>query len=323
MPYRHLRFGLLCAGLILTLSGCAAAPTPIPVHQAQIDVDTAQTDPAETDPALGRPLHPVLSVDVTPPGAFDFPVGDTLKVRVMAAQGSMPTVKRQVTLMRNEQGDWNPAGSVTLPHLPGGGVRLWRDDLPGYRGALIIESSRGNGVRHGAVALVDGTIVALDYHRLAAPVPEIFTGVYLYLNKYMNQLWVFQDGGLVATFPTANGRDPWGVQPTWANLKTNYNTPEGLFSIKSKIVNPPYHGLSGTHPPADGGAANNPLGTRWIGFEGLPGDGGSIWGMHGTYLPDQIGTWASEGCVRLNTADSERLFELVPVGAMIRIVSGR
>jgi len=39
-------------------------------------------------------------------------------------------------------------------------------------------------------------------------------------------------------------------------------------------------------------------------------------------VPEQIGTWASEGCIRLNTADAERLFDMVPLGAKVRIVNG-
>lgn len=309
--------------LLLLLSGCTWFSRP-----GGNDTPTAPTPPepppveSEQSP-YAIPAEPEPQPDPGPPGVADYPLGDGLQLRAGPAQGAMPTVRRAIYLLQEEKGGWQVVDTVNLPYLPGNTVTFRTQDLPGYPGAILIEARRAGGLRHGAVAIVNGRLKALDFHRLVAPKPEITQGVFLYLNKYLNEIWVFKDASLVAMFPTANGRDPWGTQPTWQDLKTNYKTPEGLFPIKQKIVNPPYNSLGGNHPPAAGGAPNNPLGTRWIGFEVLPGDGGGIWGFHGTYVPEQIGTWASEGCVRLNTADAEKLYDLVPMGAMVRIVSGR
>ncbi|HYG60627.1 MAG TPA: L,D-transpeptidase, partial [Symbiobacteriaceae bacterium] len=260
--------------LVLLLSGCTwsfrQAPPVQPVAVEPTPVMEPQPEPVpEPSP---KPAPDPL--EAPPPGAVDRQVGEGLKIRVLPAEGAMPTVRRTVQLLSHASGQWQVVNAVNVPHLPGGRVSFWREDLPGHAGAIVMEAARSGGVRHGAVALENGRLVALDYHRLAAPQPEIQHGVFLYLNKYMNQVWVFRDGILQATFPTANGRDPWGEQPTWKDFKENYKTPEGLFPVKQKIVNPPYRSLSGLHPPAEGGAPNNPLGTRWIGLEVFPGDGG-------------------------------------------------
>lgn len=322
--------------LLLLLSGCAAGPQATPARPpAPAEERTAAVPPIPASPAapIAPPPQPAPPAEPPPvpappqqpapdPGP-EHPLSATLKLRVLAARGTMPDVLRTVQLLRKEQGDWSLVSQVNVPYLPGESLSFSTQDLPGYAGAVVIEARRDRGVRHGAVAVVDGRLVALEYHRLAAPKPEVARGVFVYLNKYVNQLWVFRDGALLATFPTANGRDPWGRQPTWQDYKQNFKTPEGLFRIRQKVLNPPYNSLSGNHPPAAGGAANNPLGTRWIGFEVLAGDGGGVWGFHGTYVPEQIGTWASEGCVRLNTRDAEQLYDLVDLGATVRIVSGR
>jgi hypothetical protein len=308
--------------ILMLMSGCSLSTHPVPPTVPSADAPPVPPTEPPTVPIPPPVAEPPAPKPALPEGAAH-QLENGLSLLVEPAVGQMPSVKRAVHLVR----DGEIVGTVNLPYLPGDTLTFQRQDLPDHPGAVIIEASRvdgpRHGVRHGAVAIEGGKLVALAYHNLVAPVPEVTEGVFLYLNKYMNQLWVYRDGALIATFPTANGRDPWGTQPTWADLKTNYTTPEGLFSIASKIVNPPYHGLSGAHPPVAGGAPNNPLGTRWMGMAVLPGDGGGIWGFHGTYVPDQIGTWASEGCVRLNTADAEKLFDLVPMGAPVRIVSGR
>ena len=62
------------------------------------------------------------------------------------------------------------------------------------------------------------------------------------------------------------------------------------------------------------GSPDNPLGSRWMGFntEG--------YGMHGTADPDAIGQYATLGCLRMHNKDIEEVFELIPVGTTISII---
>ena len=92
-------------------------------------------------------------------------------------------------------------------------------------------------------------------------------------------------------------------------IGANNKTPEGTFNVKNKLKNPPYqpqHKTVAEHRP--GGAADNPLGTRWI-------DIGNHYGVHGTIDPASIGRDASEGCIRMHNKDVEEVFDLVVVGA--------
>ena len=97
-----------------------------------------------------------------------------------------------------------------------------------------------------------------------------------------------------------------------------YPTPEGLFSIQSKQVNPtwsvpnsPWAGeLQGT--TVEGGSPANPLKARWMGIaNGV--------GIHGTGEDYSIGSRASHGCIRMHVPDVIDLFKRVPVGAPVLI----
>ena len=87
------------------------------------------------------------------------------------------------------------------------------------------------------------------------------------------------------------------------------STPAGVWSITNKIKNRPYYkkGIAG-------GAANNPLGPRWMQLSC-----GAAYGIHGTCYPWSMGTYASEGCVRMTNSTVELLYDKVPVGTTVII----
>jgi lipoprotein-anchoring transpeptidase ErfK/SrfK len=97
-----------------------------------------------------------------------------------------------------------------------------------------------------------------------------------------------------------------------------YPTPNGLFSITDKAVNPtwtapdsPWAGAY-RNESVPGGSAENPLKARWMGIvNGV--------GIHGTGIPGSIGSRASHGCIRMRVADVKALFERVPVGTTVLI----
>jgi hypothetical protein len=114
----------------------------------------------------------------------------------------------------------------------------------------------------------------------------------------------------------------------WKNLKLaktytvavgqeGLETPEGLYAIESKEVEPTWHvpesswagSLAGQDIPP---GPSNPLKARWMGiFEGA--------GIHGTEDTWSLGSAASHGCVRMSIPDVEELYDLVEVGTPIYI----
>lgn len=104
-----------------------------------------------------------------------------------------------------------------------------------------------------------------------------------------------------------------------ASGSDEYPTPTGRFEVYEKVVDPTW-----LPPKSDwakdakpiGPGPDNPLGTRWIGL-----DWGEV-GIHGTNAPWTVGSAVSHGCLRMETAQVEELFELVEVGTPVIIFSG-
>jgi L,D-transpeptidase ErfK/SrfK len=117
------------------------------------------------------------------------------------------------------------------------------------------------------------------------------------INLPSRTLDFYAQNSLVKTYPLAIG-------------KPSTPTPIGNFTIRQKEVNPWWY------PPRSKKAVppgpNNPLGYRWMEFAPL-------YGIHGTNAPWAIGGWVSNGCVRMDEADVEELFDLVPFGTAVYI----
>ena len=62
-----------------------------------------------------------------------------------------------------------------------------------------------------------------------------------------------------------------------------------------------------------GGAPDNPLKARWIGF--FAGDG-----IHGTADDASIGSAASHGCIRMHVPDVEDLYDRVQIGDPVYVI---
>jgi hypothetical protein len=125
-----------------------------------------------------------------------------------------------------------------------------------------------------------------------------WAGYSITISKASNKLALYKDGTLVRIFPVATGKHP-------------SFTPEGKFTIASKLVNP-YYG-KGNIP---GGSPNNPLGPRWL---GLSIGGGGTYGIHGNNNPASVGTYASAGCIRMYDKDVIWLYDRVPIGTPVTI----
>lgn len=87
-------------------------------------------------------------------------------------------------------------------------------------------------------------------------------------------------------------------------------TRPGRYRVGEKIEEPPWFRPGGGVVPY--GDPENPLGTRWLSWDGSQG-----LGFHGTSEPETIGQAASDGCVRMRNEDVEFLFDILPRGAEI------
>ncbi|MBU9724085.1 MULTISPECIES: L,D-transpeptidase [Bacillaceae] len=123
---------------------------------------------------------------------------------------------------------------------------------------------------------------------------------YLIVNKKTNELAYIVEGDVKQVFDVATG-------------KINSLTPEGEYNIVVKAVEPYYR-----KKDIEGGSPDNPLGSRWIGFDAEDTDG-RIYGVHGTNNPSSVGEYVTSGCVRMKNEDVEILFEEVPLGTKILV----
>ncbi|MHC4157939.1 MAG: L,D-transpeptidase family protein [Planctomycetota bacterium] len=106
--------------------------------------------------------------------------------------------------------------------------------------------------------------------------------------------------------------------------KGGMETPTGLWAVKAsgKLIRPTWtNPMSGKRYESDD--PDYPLGSRWIGLEGLKGDavGRTGFAIHGTKDAKEIGTASSQGCIRMHDSDAILIYNLlVPVYSQVEIV---
>lgn len=99
--------------------------------------------------------------------------------------------------------------------------------------------------------------------------------------------------------------------------KPGMETPTGLWVVKpgGKLIKPvwtdPVTGKT-YHPESP----DYPLGSRWIGLNGIKGQAKDRVGfaIHGTRKPEEIGTPGSQGCIRLHNGDAILVYNLLEQG---------
>jgi lipoprotein-anchoring transpeptidase ErfK/SrfK len=116
---------------------------------------------------------------------------------------------------------------------------------------------------------------------------------------------VFERGQLATSYKVAVGMP-------------DYPTPYGTFSVQTMQTDPAWNvpdsdwagDLAGKTIP--GGAPDNPLKARFIGFSGAVG-------FHGTSDIGSLGSAASHGCIRMTVADVKDLYERINVGTTVYV----
>lgn len=122
--------------------------------------------------------------------------------------------------------------------------------------------------------------------------------------KSQYRLILFDQGRVFKIYNIATGRQN--------------RTPVGLFSIKTKQVDPAWTAPGKNIPSGD---PENVLGTRWMGIvENKQLSQHVGYGIHGTTDPDSIGSSASNGCIRMRNEEVEELYDIVPYGTKVQIV---
>jgi lipoprotein-anchoring transpeptidase ErfK/SrfK len=121
------------------------------------------------------------------------------------------------------------------------------------------------------------------------------------VDKSKNALILYKDGEPFKTYSVATGRDN--------------STPVGSFTITDKLVQPAW-----TKP--DTGEIILPdsdqyeLGARWLAISEKG------YGIHGTHDDSYIGKQTTSGCVRMHNVDVIEVYDIVPVGTVVKIVDG-
>ena len=178
----------------------------------------------------------------------------------------------------------------------------WVRMVPEKAGKEIDVEASKRAVIDG-VALGDGTVRLVSRPIKPASDPNLARVILIRAGE--NKLYLYENGKIVKTWPVATGAE-------------GYLTPEGVWRITQKIVNPSWHnpgsawarGLPAVIPPGP----NNPLGTKALRL-----DAPAIL-IHATANRGSIGYSESHGCIRMTEEHEAELFEQVSVGTRVAIV---
>src|SRR6266700_7986667 len=141
------------------------------------------------------------------------------------------------------------------------------------------------------------------------------------------KLMLLQNGGKVATYPVSTSMFGLG------DYLGRMTTPLGYFAIAQKIgdhapVGAVFHSRRFTGeiltPNAPG---RDPVITRIIWLRGLEAQNARAFSrciyIHGTPQEKTIGRPASSGCIRMKSSDVAALYNQVPLGAIVQIITDR
>ena len=255
------------------------------------DLDRAVEEAVEESRGGGLPARLVRYVTG---GSVDESVGADITYSQRAINRFVREVAAE--LNREPQDATVEANGAELAIVPAEHGRKLRDNLLTRQlNAAVLNADADYTIAartHSMAPEVTGEEVASEYP------------TYLTLDRASYTLRLWEDLKLAKTYTVAVGQE--GLE-----------TPEGLYHIQDKQVEPTWHvpesdwagSLAGQDIPP---GPSNPLKARWMGiYEGA--------GIHGTEETYSLGTAASHGCVRMAIPDVEELYDLVEVGTPIYI----
>jgi lipoprotein-anchoring transpeptidase ErfK/SrfK len=338
---RALPISLLTLSIAVGSASAASAQTPPPEERIRAGVTVSGVDVgnltvAEATAKLQQTLGPVLAQDVVVSAAgkriplkmsaikFRFSAGKTALRALYAGQsapaapdGTLPPASATPSVSYKRKPVWrfvrSAAAQVAVaPRDARIKIKTYRiSKVKGRKGralpvAPVVEAIQAVVADPVAVRELKPKLVTVTpkirTKELAKAYPSVIT-----IDQSSFRLRLFKKLKFVKGYGVAVG------QPA-------YPTPNGLFAIQSKQVNPtwtapnsPWAGEMAGQQVA-GGAADNPLKARWMGVSGAVG-------IHGTGQPWSIGTRASHGCIRMAVPDVIDLFGRVDVGTPVLIAS--
>ncbi len=140
------------------------------------------------------------------------------------------------------------------------------------------------------------------------------------IRKSEHTLQVFDDQGLLRTYPVVFGKQPRGAKL----YEGDHRTPEGEYHIASKYFHPFWSRFMGLDYPTPMNwevySWSQEHGLLPVRGGGEPGIGGAI-GIHGVEdesLNSRGVNW-TEGCISLFNHDVEELYDLVDIGTRVII----
>ena len=184
---------------------------------------------------------------------------------------------------------------------------LQEDELTGYYlvqpGDLLSRIGRNHKVPYELLMHING-IERPELLRAGQRIKIVHGPFHAVVNRTTFTLDVYLQDVYVKSYEVGLGRP-------------EHTTPTGRWLVApgGKMISPtwtdPDTGITyrASHP-------NYPLGSRWIGLEGIEGQakGRTGFALHGTHEPETIGTLSSRGCVRLHNGDVIELYEMLESG---------
>ena len=158
-------------------------------------------------------------------------------------------------------------------------------------------------------ALDSGTTsISLGMRSVPAKVTRTNLGPTIVVRVDQNRLYLYDGFKVAKTYSVATA-------------KPGYTTPDGVWTIWDKLVNPTWYnpaldGWGADLPAVIPGGPGNPMGTRAL-YIDAPG----LIRIHGTSDDASIGRWASHGCIRMHNWEVEELYDIVAQGTHV-IVAG-